>query len=215
MKQRRLYFVRHGLREDFQNAEWKETAENPWDPPLSLDGRAQAADIGAYFAGKTVQRIYASPFLRTLETAAAISEACGTVVWMEQALCEWLNPVWHQQPPRWLNPDEAAARFPGVDPSYASRVFACFPEKDQGEEVRARCQLFLAEILADDDEGDLVFVTHGSPLGQCMTLLLGHADEVDFRMAAITELLQNGRDLRLLHSGCEHLNVLDEIGRFV
>ena len=215
MIRRRLYFVRHGLREDFQNPAWQKTAENPWDPPLSADGREQASDIGAYFANKVIHGIISSPFLRTLETAQAISGACGAPIWMEEAMCEWLNPGWHMMPPRWSSPTEAEVLFPGVAPSYVSGVTARYPEEQEAREVQARCRVFLNAVLRDGLLSDLVFVTHGSPLGQCMGHLLGGTDGIDFRMAAITELEQNGEEFRLLRSGCEHLRVLDEIGRFV
>ena len=215
MIRRRLYFVRHGLREDFENAAWRDTAENPWDPPLSAAGRDQAAEIGIFFADRVVHGIFASPFLRTLETAQAVSTASGAPVWMEEALCEWLNPEWHRVPPRWSSPGEAAVQFPGVELPYDSRVKARYPEAEEGLEVRGRCRVFLNSVLRDERPGDLVFVTHGSPLGQCMGHLLGGTDGIDFRMAAITELEQNGEKFRLLRSGCEHLRVLDEIGRFV
>lgn len=215
MNRRRLYFVRHGLREDFENESWRETAENPWDPPISACGREQAADIGAFFAEKTIHGIFSSPFLRTLETAQAVACACGAPVWMEEALCEWLNPEWHNVPPRWLSPAEAAERFPAVDAAYVSKARAIYPEAAESREVLERCKKFLDALLRDRLTGDLVFVTHGSPLGQGMAHLLGGTEGIDFRMAAITELEQNGSEFHLLRSGCDHLRVLDDVGRFV
>lgn len=215
MIHRRLYFVRHGLREDFENEIWRVTAENPWDPPLSADGRGQAGDIRAFFTDMNIHGIFSSPFLRTLETAQAVSSGCGAPVWIEEALCEWLNPGWHTVPPRWLPPADAASRFPCVDRTYATTAHAVYPETDEAGEVRARCTLFLDSVLHGDLPGNLVFVTHGAPLAQCMAHLLGGTDGTDFRMAAITELEQHGAEFQLLRSGCAHLRILDELHRFV
>lgn len=215
MIRRTLYFVRHGLREDFENPAWKETCNNPWDPPLSANGRAQAADAGRFFAGKKIQTIFSSPFLRTLETAQAVAERCGAPVCREEAIGEWLNPAWHSVPPSWLSAEAAAKRLPAVDVSYKTLVHARFPESGEGLEVRERCQRFLHSILGEASHGNLVFVSHGSPLGQCMDFLLGSMEGIDFGMAAITEVEQTGSSFRLIHSGSGHLQVEDTIRRFV
>lgn len=215
MMSRRLYFVRHGLREDFQNAGWQASADNPWDPPLSADGRKQALDVGNWFADKAIEVVFSSPFLRTLETAQAVSAACGAPIRMEEALCEWLNPEWHNLPPRWSTPTEAASLFSGVDEAYVSKGRAVYPEAGEGQEVRARCQGFLERLLSEQAPGDVVFVSHGSCLGQCMDILLGTMEGVDFRMAAITEVSQTGNNFSLVHSGCGHLRLLDDIHRFI
>jgi len=214
MIKRALYFVRHGLREDFENPAWKETCENPWDPPLSANGREQAADVGAFFAEKTIHSIFSSPFMRTLETAQAVAEGCGAPIRIEEGLCEWLNPAWHDVPPMWLSAVAAAGCFPAVDPSCRTIARARYPESDETLEVRKRCRQFLDHILYQQSFGNLVFVSHGSPMGQCVGHLLGSLEGIDFSMAAITGIVQEGSDFRLLQSGCGHLRVLDATGRF-
>jgi broad specificity phosphatase PhoE len=214
MIKRTLYFVRHGLREDFENPAWKESCGNPWDPPLSANGRGQAADVGAFFADKKIHSIFSSPFLRTLETAQAVAAGCGAQIRTEEGICEWLNPEWHALPPSWHSADTAVKLFPAVDPTYQTMVHARYPETAERIHVRERCRRCLAHILHENPSGNLVFVTHGSPLGQCVDHLLGSLEGIDFSMAAITQIVQQGSKFRLLGSGCGHLRVLDETGRF-
>ena len=67
---RTVWLVRHGNRQDFVDRSWRETAARPHDPPLSADGREQARETGRFLAGEPIDHLFASPFLRAVETAA-------------------------------------------------------------------------------------------------------------------------------------------------
>src|SRR3989338_4642887 len=100
-KQISILFIRHGMRQDFQNPSWrKEHPEHRYDPPLSAQGRKQAKSTGRYLreeveAGRLppVRHIFASPYHRTLETSSAIAHEIGqhSLVKVEGGLGEWFG----------------------------------------------------------------------------------------------------------------------------
>ena len=71
----RIWIIRHGNREDFQNPGWAKTAQRPFDPALSPDGETQAKEVGRRLQDEPIHCVFASPFLRTIQTASHIAEA--------------------------------------------------------------------------------------------------------------------------------------------
>ena len=70
-----IYFVRHGERMDWIDKTWIKTAERRLNPPLSSYGLQQADELGIYVAKlqPRITHIYASPFLRTIQTALQVA----------------------------------------------------------------------------------------------------------------------------------------------
>ncbi|KAL3120241.1 hypothetical protein niasHT_008868 [Heterodera trifolii] len=66
-----LWIIRHAEREDNINEEWKKGLSKleQEDSPLSERGIRQAEELGKWFGKINVDRVYASPFIRCLETA--------------------------------------------------------------------------------------------------------------------------------------------------
>ena len=64
-----VWIARHGNRIDFVNPDWFLTAERPYDPHLSEDGHVQAKQLANRLKGEGISHIFASPFLRTVQTA--------------------------------------------------------------------------------------------------------------------------------------------------
>ena len=50
----RLFIVRHGERLDNVDYSWVDTAERPYDPPITQTGVAEAKSAGERFTGKVV-----------------------------------------------------------------------------------------------------------------------------------------------------------------
>lgn len=210
MINRKLYYIRHGIRADARNPKWAEADTNPWDPPLSPNGRLQAEDIAACLPENGIEAVFSSPFLRALETAHVIAEQHDLTVLREEGLIEWLNPVWNRNiPASWLPLSQARELFPRIDPDYTSLPPVMYPEVEETIEVRARCRILLHHLISKQLPGNLVFVTHGAPLGQCLSLLLGPRNDLDLRMGAITAVRQQGQQFELLKSGCDHLRIED------
>lgn len=64
-------------------------AAGPADPVLSLRGRRQAELLGEYLREEKLEAVYSSPMTRAGQTAAALTEACGIEMVVEDALAEF------------------------------------------------------------------------------------------------------------------------------
>ncbi|KAL0309073.1 UNVERIFIED_CONTAM: hypothetical protein Sradi_5849600 [Sesamum radiatum] len=74
--------MRHGDRLDNFVPLWAASAPRPWDPPLMEDGKVRAFGTGEKFRkqlGFPIHRIFVSPFLRCLQTAAEVVSALCAV----------------------------------------------------------------------------------------------------------------------------------------
>ena len=89
-----VLIARHANRLDFVYPDWFLTAERRYDPPLSDDGMIQAQQLAKRLKGERITHIFASPFLRTIQTANAIAEVLDLSIKLEIGLSEWLNPEW-------------------------------------------------------------------------------------------------------------------------
>lgn len=212
--ERRIFFVRHGMREDFENPAWKETAANPHDTPLSARGLRQAGDVAEALRGKGVRAVFSSPFLRALQTAHPLAEACGLPVFVEPGLSEWLNPEWFPAPPRWMTPGETAVLFPRVDATYEPAVVPQFPEVSETRDVFDRVGKTLRLLLDRYPEGDIAIFAHGASLAQGIAALIGGLEGVDLRTASITAVVISPSGTTLLASGSSHLQDTDDHLRF-
>ncbi|KAL0411748.1 UNVERIFIED_CONTAM: hypothetical protein Slati_3764500 [Sesamum latifolium] len=74
--------MRHGDRLDNFMPLWAASAPRPWDPPLVEDGKVRAFGTGEKFRkqlGFPIHRVFVSPFLRCLQTAAEVVSALCAV----------------------------------------------------------------------------------------------------------------------------------------
>lgn len=165
-----IWIARHGNRIDFVNPEWFNTAERRFDPPLSDDGVVQAYQLGQRLKAENITHIFASPFLRTVQTANQIAEALDLPIKLESGLSEWLNPVWMPAMPEKMSIEALTEAFPTIDTSYTSRVIAEYPET---QEIALERSGKTARLLADEFlPEDILLVGHGaSVLGATMGLV--------------------------------------------
>lgn len=74
--------MRHGDRVDNFDPLWISTAQRPWDPPLVQEGRVRSFCTGRKFRNVfkyQLHRVYVSPFLRCVQTAAEAVIALSAV----------------------------------------------------------------------------------------------------------------------------------------
>ena len=125
-----VWIARHGNRLDFVNPEWFNTAERRYDPPLSDDGVVQAQELAARLKSEKIAHIFASPFLRTVQTASEVAKVLDIPIKLEAGICEWLNPNWMDVAPETHPPELLAQEFPMIDWEYQSLVTPQYPETE-------------------------------------------------------------------------------------
>jgi phosphohistidine phosphatase SixA len=74
--------MRHGDRIDNFDPLWTSTAARPWDPPLAQQGQDRAFQMGKSIQqsfGFPIHRLFVSPFLRCIQTAAEFVTSLSTI----------------------------------------------------------------------------------------------------------------------------------------
>lgn len=190
-----IWIVRHGNREDFQNSEWAKTARRPHDPALSLDGEQQACELGVSLRGQPVHRIFASPYLRTLQTAHHIADALDLPIHPEPGIGECLPSV--TETPEIISEDERSRRF-GRIAAHDACYQPIFPEP---EDVAHRRAAETVQQLADQfPHENLLLVTHASPIVGIVRHLTGMQDKIRVPLCGLFTLKRQdmGNDWELV-----------------
>ncbi|MDH6061417.1 histidine phosphatase family protein [Chrysosporum bergii ANA360D] len=133
-----VWLARHANRLDFVNPDWFLTAQRRYDPPLSDDGVVQTHLLAKRLQTEKIAHIFASPFLRTVQTANAVAEILDLTIKLETGLSEWLNPHWMTAPPETVPIPALAELFPRIDTTYQPRIPAQYPETEAKVQQRSR-----------------------------------------------------------------------------
>ncbi len=152
-----VWIARHGNRQDFVDPTWRTRAERPFDPGLSEDGIVQARRLGERLAGEGITHIFASPFLRTIQTAHYVAEEVGAPICVESGICEWLNPEWFHEGPELYHPKDLVAQYPAINANYEPVFVPKYPETSEEAYLRSgRVTRELAERYA----GAILLIGH-------------------------------------------------------
>ena len=158
-----LWLVRHAHRLDFVQPEWFDTAIYPYDPPLSIQGFDRSVELATTFREVKIERIFTSPFLRTIQTADPLARLLQLPIQLEWGLCEWLCQDWTLGLPETTPVDELMRCYPNIVASYQSQVMPCYPETIA--ELDARITI-IADKLTQCNDRDMLAIAHkGSVLG--------------------------------------------------
>lgn len=209
-----VWIARHGNRIDFVNPNWFVTAERRYDPPLSEDGTIQAQQLGQRLKSEKIVHIFASPFLRTVQTANQVAEALDLPIKVEAGLSEWLNPEWMTVAPEKLTLAELHQQFPRIDLSYTSRVIAQYPEN--GTQAWQRSAK-TAKLLADEFPTDILLVGHGqSVLGAVMGLLdVTVEPNIHVALCGLFKMVRHQEKWVMeLNGDTSHLSQTEQVTRF-
>ncbi len=79
-----LILIRHGLPEKVINEDG-----TPADPPLSEEGLKQAALVADWLEHEQIDRLYASPMRRAMQTAAPLAKAKGLDIEPREGVAEY------------------------------------------------------------------------------------------------------------------------------
>jgi broad specificity phosphatase PhoE len=163
-----IWLVRHAHRWDFVYPEWFNTASYPYDPPLSPTGERQAAILSQLLDREPIQRIFTSPFLRTIQTAVPLSQALDLPIQLEWGLCEWLCQEWTSGFPVTTPIEELLASYPTIDESYHSHLIPRYPETLV--DLDDRIQIIAEKIVHNNFYNSLIIAHKGSVLGMVAIL---------------------------------------------
>ena len=210
-----VWIARHGNRLDFVNPDWFLTAERRYDPPLSDDGVIQAMQLGQRLKGENIAHIFASPFLRTVQTANQIAEALDLQIKIEPGLSEWLNPAWMESSPEKLTLEELHELYPRVDLSHTPKgVGVEYPEILETMLQRAG---ETAKRLAAEYSEDILLVGHGaSVIGAAMGLLnVTVKPEIKATLCCLVKMVRYEKEWVMeLNGDTSHLTETEKVIRF-
>jgi broad specificity phosphatase PhoE len=163
-----IWLVRHADRLDFIQPEWFDTATYRYDPPLSREGFDRAISLAQELSQLRIDRIYTSPFLRTIQTADPLAQLLQLPLRLEWGLCEWLCQDWTLGFPATTPVDELIRHYPNIDVTYASLVLPCYPETSV--ELDARIAIIADKLVQNNCDNILAIAHKGSILGIAASL---------------------------------------------
>ncbi|KAI6174682.1 Protein UBASH3A-like protein [Aphelenchoides bicaudatus] len=184
---RSIWIVRHGERVDNVNPSWRLNApRGAWDDPILTDrGHQQAREVGLQLAkaNEPIDYVFCSPFTRTIQTATGILNSLEETgshlykkigvppIFVEPGFCESLHVC--QPTPGHLEMKELTQLFPRIDQNYKP-----YHTKHYTETTSMCCQRRISdtiEKLLKDYLGNVLIVSHGSPIAACHVALSGRS----------------------------------------
>jgi broad specificity phosphatase PhoE len=155
---RMVWLLRHGARADYWDGKWQSIDGGTRDASLSELGRAQAEELAKTMKNESIDHIFVSPYLRTLQTASPLCQALGMRMKVEDGIGECLWGL-TAMPSELLSVEARQKLFPTIDPTYTSIKSPLLgPETGDAAEERAG-QVILQ--LVDAYAGNLLFLGHG------------------------------------------------------
>jgi broad specificity phosphatase PhoE len=183
LKTNTIWIARHGERIDFADKSWKTNAERPHDPYLSEKGGLQAQRLAQRLAGEGITHIFASPFLRTLQTACPVAESLNLPINAEPGLAEWLNPQWFSIAPTYPQAQAHPQLFARVDQTYTAAVTPTYPETWAEFEARTSKTI---DLLIDRYAGNILLVGHGATMTAVAQTLVSGKPRVSTPLCGLT-----------------------------
>ncbi|KAK9863761.1 hypothetical protein WJX84_000138 [Apatococcus fuscideae] len=193
MPSTRVLLARHGERVDLVDNEWTRTAERPHDAPLTETGLHQARKLGERLKHEGIDRIYASPFLRTVQTAAQVASVIQMPICIENGLCEpLLNRLFPETFAGFNHPELLAKDMPCIDRSYQPLRKPQHPESYSS--AQRRCGEVVRALAERHPGQSILLVTHGLCLEYMATALVT-SEGMSFSMpyCCLTECIRGGQ----------------------
>ena len=207
-----IWIARHGNRLDFVHPEWFNTAERRYDPPLSADGVIQAQQLAQRLKSEHIAHIFASPFLRTVQTAHEVAKVLDLPIKLEAGLGEWLNRDWMTQMPERLPPEVLAEQYPQIDLNYQSHLNPQYPESL--EQLQGR-NAQIGQILTQAYSEDILLVGHGATVMWVTAGLVVGEPEVKASLCCIVKMVrENGQWELKLNGDTSHLSQSETVVRW-
>jgi broad specificity phosphatase PhoE len=193
-----LVLIRHAHRLDFIQPQWFETAAYPYDPPLSALGWQQALELAPKLLQMpitcgAIDRIFTSPYLRTLQTAYPLASGINRVrpglglkLCIENGLREWLHPDWSPCLPETLPLAEKMLQVPPIDLEYIGIFEPQYPETLAALNIRSQQ---VAKKLVELSDRCAAIVAHKHTLLGMLAALLPADSEIPELLPAMALVL--------------------------
>lgn len=157
-----VYFVRHGQTDFPLDRIYCDDKE---DPPLNEAGLRQARAAALYFRTRDVDAIYASPAMRTTQTAKEIASVVSRPISYSEKLRERRFGIWDG-----LYFDEIEKGFPEKFLEWKKDQVNFAPEGGETiPQLSARLNEVLAEVIKSHQGQSVVIVTHVGPIRVAVT----------------------------------------------
>jgi broad specificity phosphatase PhoE len=167
-----FYILRHAEKE---KGEYYNLRLRHQDEPLSSHGWGQAAKLVAYFANKTIAKIYISAYVRTGQTIAPVARHFDLTPVVDERLNELDNGLFEK-----ASEAKLRQKFPEQLRALRAREAGFrFPEGETGEEGFQRIVTFLEEKREQHADENIIIVAHDGLIRLLMCYL--------------TNMLVNGR----------------------
>jgi broad specificity phosphatase PhoE len=211
---RAVFIARHGNRIDFIDKNWRATAARPHDPHLSPDGVVQAKQLARRLKGENIGHLFASPFLRTVQTAAEVAEVLDIPIKIEHGATEWLCENFYAIEPDYHPVEVMARQYPRVARDYAPRVRTQYPEDAECKAMFERCAAAIRQLVQEFD-GNLLFIGHGASVQGLAYGLLDERPQINCGLCSLTKLVFDGTRWTLQFAGdTSHLDGTEKELRF-
>jgi 2,3-bisphosphoglycerate-dependent phosphoglycerate mutase len=198
-----LLLVRHG--QSTWNHEHRIQGQS--DPPLSDEGRRQAARLGRRLAGRPFAGLYSSDLARAVETSSLIGKAVGIEPSMMSKLREIHLGEWEG-----LRTEELAVRFPRAWARWTEEPdWDVVPGGEGSAAFEARVGAALDSIFNQHLDGDVLVVTHGGVIQIALHRVVGRPGRgiFPFRIENASMSVIEQRNGRLVVSGVNDVGHLE------
>jgi len=180
-----VHIVRHGRTALNADGRFRGLA----DPPLDTVGLQEVRSTALRLSGRSIAAIATSPLLRARQTAEAITQVVGVEAAIEPGLIDADMGQWQG-----LTREEAAARDPAEYERYRSNPRRLvIPGGDDVAAVEERVRTTIEELAAENDDLEVVVVSHELPIRLMMSAALGLDGpvlwELDLPTASMTSFI--------------------------
>lgn len=164
-----ILLVRHGESAPAVEGEDFPLADGHGDPPLSEDGRVQAARVCARLAGERIDAVYVTSLRRTVETAAPLTTALGIEPRVERDLREVHLGEWEGG----LFRHKVADGDPVALRMFEEQSWSVIPGAETDEVIAARVRAAIGRIAAAHPDERVAAFAHGGIIGNVLHLATG------------------------------------------
>jgi len=199
-----LLLVRHG--QSTWNHEHR--IQGQLDPPLSDEGRRQAAQLGRRLAGRRFAALYSSDLKRATETSKAIGKTVGLEPTPMAELREIYLGEWEG-----LRTEELADRFPKAWAAWAEEPdWDLVPGGEGSSAFESRVKATMDAIFQRHVDGDVLVVTHGGVIQIALHHVVGRPGRgiFPFRIQNASVSVIEKRNGRLVVSGVNDIGHLEQ-----